>query len=462
MDLDGLVGGVLDSEPGSERFLSCARKLADAALDRNRARAAEATAVLFQRVVEPWCDSFDPDLVQAYVWLMSEIVLAERSPVRGKLAELGYTQPEQLRSRYAKITKGGLVTLPGDARESDIRKVVVISRVTIGADIAVSSVFLKMARVCFGRASVEFVGPRKNVQLLANDRSIRRRVVGYSRSALLADRLRAWIRLRKALEQSLARYAEDEYVVIDPDSRFSQLGLLPVVDDRGYQLFQSRDCAADSDASLTTLAANVWAVGLWDATGVRPYLNAHNIPPVPMPAEDQVGVEHYLVSVNLGVGGCLKKRLGGDFEDQLLELLRQFRLRILLDFGAGEDEAANVQRRVANFRGSVRHLKDRSDVWQRPADLMTIRASFGQFAGWIERTRLFVGYDSAFAHAAAVMGTPVIEIFAGAPSATFRARWTPIGDQEVCVIPVDEAQSATAVLAQVRQALAMLADKNWA
>lgn len=460
MGLDDLVGGVLDSEPGSERFLSCARQLAGAALHPNRARAAEATAVLFRRVVEPWCDSFDPHLVQAYVWLMSEVVLAERSPVRAKLAELGYTEPEQLRSRYATITKGGFVTVPDGADEFGIRKVIVFSRVTIGADIAVSSVFLKMARVCFRNASVEFVGPRKNVYLLANDRGIERRVVGYSRSALLADRLRAWLRLRKAVEKALAPFAVDEYLVIDPDSRFTQLGMLPVADDRRYQIFQSRDYAADSDASLTTLAAEAWAVGLWNSTGVRPYLYAQHVPRVWQPPEEEA--ERRLVSVNLGVGGCPEKRLGGEFEDQLLELLRQFRLRILLDYGAGEDEAANVERRVANFRGSVRHVKHRSDVWERPADLMTIRAPFKQFAGWIERTWLFVGYDSAFAHAAAAIGTPVVEIFAGAPSATFRARWTPTGDPEVYVIPVDEPPDAAGVLAQVRQALTLFADLHWA
>ena len=51
--------------------------------------------------------------------------------------------------------------------------------------------------------------------------------------------------------------------------------------------------------------------------------------------------------------------------------------------------------------------------------------SFAAFASFIAQSHFYAGYDSAGQHAAAAAGTPLVTIFAGAPSDRFRARWSP-------------------------------------
>ena len=46
--------------------------------------------------------------------------------------------------------------------------------------------------------------------------------------------------------------------MIDPDSRLTQLGLLPVCPEERYHLFESRAYGGDTDRSLPELAA-AWA-----------------------------------------------------------------------------------------------------------------------------------------------------------------------------------------------------------
>ncbi len=78
MKTDGFVRGVLDSEPGSDRFAACPALLANAALAKDRVLVEEASRMMCERIVEPWSDSFEPALVQAHVWFMSEVVVARR------------------------------------------------------------------------------------------------------------------------------------------------------------------------------------------------------------------------------------------------------------------------------------------------------------------------------------------------------------------------------------------------
>ena len=73
--------------------------------------------------------------------------------------------------------------------------------------------------------------------------------VVYGRSALLLDRLVAAKELQDILDDPAS-------LVIDPDSRLTQLGLIPVCDDARYFFFESRAYGGDSDESLPRLTSN--------------------------------------------------------------------------------------------------------------------------------------------------------------------------------------------------------------
>ena len=453
MDIKALTEGVLESTPGSESFVQSTRSLSEAALAKDRGLARDATRAIFADIVEPWSDSFQPELVDSYVSFMSEVVYARRSPVASALARLGYTGPAALRERYQRIRnrfEDGFVNLEGEYRA--VEHVAVLSRVTLGADVAVTSVLLRGASIAFPYAEIEFIAPRKNAYLLGDGHRVARTATTYSRGALLADRLKAWLRVRAKVQKSIAGLKPGEWIVIDPDSRFTQLGLLPVADDRYYQFFESRSFASDESTPLGALAGRAWWLDYVD--------DHYRMPYVMLRSADwskgtylRVAASVFCAAVSFGVGGRESKRLGGEFEDAMLELLRRLGFQIVLDYGAGEDEARIVDRRVAAFSGSTSSLRVMRDGRYKRADLMTCRGSLSSFGGWMHTADVFIGYDSASAHVAAAHSVPVIEVFSGAPSERFRQRWTPVGEEDVCVIPATGPADGRRVLAEVERHL---------
>ena len=307
-------------------------------------------------------------------------------------------------------------------------RVVVLSRVTLGADVAVTSVLLAAAKQAFPHAEIVFASPRKNFEMFAADPRLTHAAVEYRRGSL-AQRLAVWDELK-------ALAAGPDCLVLDPDSRLTQLGLLPIGDEYRYHLFESRRYGRDSDLNLPTLAAR-WSQVTLGVPNAVPYVAVGRtpwsgcplgqdalVPPLPSP----------YVAVSLGVGENSAKRLADPFESELLALLAT-RAPLVIDKGAGGEEAARVERAAA-------HSGAQATFWE---------GSFAGFAQIIAGSSLFVGYDSAGQHVAAACGVPLISVFAGFPSLRMFHRWSPSGPR-VTVIRVDQPDPAE-ILAQVARAI---------
>ena len=343
----------------------------------DRAIAEDEGRALLSGVVEPLADLFEPRLCEVYERLFRQVV--ER------------VCPELIpRLRSDKAS-----TLPAVAK-----RVYVLSRITLGADVAVTSVLLDAAKRRYSSAEIVFVGPRKNYELFEADSRVRLHEVAYARGGSLRDRL----------EASGKVWFEDG-IVLDPDSRLTQLGLLSVCDPKCYFHFKSRSIGGDSDARLPDLAAQ-W-IGDPEA---RPYVAP---PPADSPPFD--------ITVSLGVGENPAKRLDDDFERELLRLLAATGATVLVDKGGTAAERERVERAVA-------------------AGMKAHDGAFAPFAAEIARSKLFVGYDSAAGHVASACGVPLISIAKGFVSQRMAARWRPIGTV------IDG--NAPNVLDQVRKALA--------
>ncbi len=444
-----LVQGVRERQPGSRHFAGCARALAEAALAPDPRLAEAATKALFSELVEEWADRFEPSLCAKYAAFMSEVLYARGSPLAAALQALGYEGPDKLLERYSSISsaKSG-----SGLDRGRVRKVAVLSRITLGADMAVTRPVLLAAASAFPAAEVEFIGPLKNAGLIVTARSIRHRPISYGRAALLADRLRAWLDLRAAVQASVAGLRDEEYLVVDPDSRLTQLGLLPVAPDSSYLFFESRSYGGAEGGRLGSLATQ------WFSRACGVDLSCARPVPLEVPTlarrclADQAG--RPLAAVSFGAGGRESKRVGDRFERGLLDLLRRRGFRIVLDYGLGEEEACVVDRHVAAFKGATACLSADALGWPRHADLLTWRGSLADFGAWAGAADVYIGYDSAAAHVAAAYGTRVIEAFAGAPSERFRQRWTPCGRAAVHVLPAAGAAHAPALLRRVGQLLA--------
>ncbi len=201
---------------------------------------------LFGTLVEGLADRFEPLLCDAYARLFSQAVaLSVEGLDAGALV-----------ARYESVRR----VRPVAGRP---RRVFVLSRVTLGADVAVTSVILAAAKKRFPNARIVFVGPRKNYELFAADRRIHHAEVAYRRGSL-RERLSAWEELKAAVTAT-------ESTVIDPDSRLTQLGLLPVCSEEHYHLFESRSYGGDSDRTLPELTAD-WVEKTLGIEGAKPYV----------------------------------------------------------------------------------------------------------------------------------------------------------------------------------------------
>ncbi len=355
---------------------------------------------LFGTLVEGLADRFEPALCDAYARLFAQAVaLAVESLDAATLV-----------ARYQRVRR----VRPIAGRP---RRVFILSRVTLGADVAVTSVMLSAAKKRFPNARIVFVGPRKNYELFAGDRRIHHAEVAYRRGSL-RERLAAW-------EELTAAVTATDSAVIDPDSRLTQLGLLPVCSEDHYHLFESRGYGGDSDRTLPELAAD-WVAKTLGIAGTKPYVALGSAP-----------LKAAYVAASLGVGDNPSKRLPDPFEEELLRLLASCGMPLYIDTGAGGEEAERVKRAVERAGVKV-------NFWD---------GSFAGFAAIIAGAKLYVGYDSAGQHVAAAAGVPLISIFAGFPAPRMFERWRPAGPN-CTVIRVDR-PDVEETLARVQSALSL-------
>lgn len=355
---------------------------------------------LFGILVEGLADRFEPALCDAYARLFSQAVSYAS----------GAADPASLVARYERVRRTRAVS-------GKCRHIFVLSRVTLGADVAVTSVLLAAAKHRFPHAEVTFVGPRKNYELFAGDPHIHHVPVEYRRGGL-RQRLAVWDKLKELV-------AAPDSVLIDPDSRLTQLGLLPLFsDDHSYHLFESRGYGADTDKTLPELAA-AWASETFGVSGAKPYVALGNL-----------GKRGGHIAVSLGVGENPAKRLSDPFEEELLRLLGECGAPICIDKGAGGEEAERVERAVQRSGAAA-------TFWE---------GSFAGFAAMVAASSLYVGYDSAGQHVAAACAVPLISVFAGFPVPRMFDRWRPTGPH-AHVIRVDAPPDPAEVLTRVREAL---------
>ncbi len=332
-------------------------------------------------MVEPLSDSFEAADVHRYVDLFSTILERAGSELTA----------HQLAQRFDRVRQIREFSGP------DPSDVFVLSRVTLGADIAITSVMLDAAKQRFPRARIWFTGSAKGHELFIGDPRIGHAPAPYDRTGSLTHRIEA--------SRSLAAVVDRPgSIVIDTDSRLTQLGLVPVCPEDRYYLFESRSLG--QPGTLSQLAAS-WASRVFGIEA-KPWM----APPSGEGAD---------VAISLGVGENPAKRIADPFERQLLEALAGTGRSVLVDIGFGVEESARVLRATAGLPG-----------------VRLFEGSFAAFAGHIMASGAYIGYDSAGQHAAAAAGVPLVAIFAGYPNQKFLGRWHPSGPGPVTILQSDK------------------------
>jgi len=394
------------------------------ASDLNLATAASKR--LFQDLVEPLADRFEPQLSEQY----QRFFTAVGDCLEG---EPGFERFNHRRARLTAREAADVDALP------EVRRCLVLSRVTLGADVAVTSVVLDGLKTSFPNASLTLAGGAKAMALFRGDPRISFLPIEYQRGGTLRSRLDAWVELSEQVEQWVG--ADPACcLVVDPDSRLTQLGLLPVAPTAVREVsFDSRAYGEHGDESIAELTSR-WVAETFGVGGALPYV---------APSAEELKAGRTLrgesgirvAAMNWGFGGNETKRVSPEFETAIVLGLLRRGWRVVLDKGAGEAEGSAAQATAAASRNEG---FDELELFDGP---------LSGFAGVIAASDLFVGYDSAAGHIAAAFGVPGIDVFRGAVSERMRQRWSPWGRHPAKVVAVADDEAPSATLARVVELL---------
>ncbi len=432
-----------------------------------------AVNALFQGLIEPLNDSFDPAAADHSDQIMAQVIDSQRhregmASFHKRLQHFGILSESDLLDRRSRVVSQAAPVDP-----LRLRKVLILSRVTIGADVAVTSVIAAHLRAFSPGAEIVLVGPEKLSELFGGDSGLRFRKVGYQRGGRLTERLDAWMQLVDLVSSEGAGLAADEFLVVDPDSRMTQLGLLPVtLDEESYAFFDSRRFAAAQDNALAETAAQ-WAATRWpgrQGTSMsRPFVSPSSSTAVGSEVMSAFGIggARTVVFMSLGVGGNERKRVSSLFEELLVRALA-FEATLIIDKGASGAERAQVGRILEGLANDGRSVVEAGEGLHRIRgdslpDIVTWQGGIGSFTGLVRAADFYVGYDSAGQHIAAALGRPTLTVFVNSSTPRFAQRWRPTGSTHSRVLsltPEGVARESTENL--VSKALALFRELQMA
>jgi len=368
-------------------------------------------------LVERLSDAFEPSYVRIYDEIFAQVIdYCRRHPsgieLNRTLDGFGIHSERDLIARKDRLSSPSRFV---NSHLTRVKKAIVLSRVTLGADVAVTSVVVRSLRQVCPNAEIVTAGPASMGQIFEGEPRVRVARVDYRKGTNLMDRLSSWIDLVRLVDTECRGLDSNEYLIVDPDSRLTQLGLLPVAGDNApYCFFDSRSYRDPEKKHISDLTAQWCRETFGSDANTPPFLRISS-------EERRFGADvasrlrgdgpARVVALNFGVGENEKKRLSLAFETQLVKALLRQGNRVILDKGVG-----------AEVDGVNRLL---SDVQSNEAELVTWQGSVGGFAGLIASSDLYVGYDSAFQHIASALGVPVVDIFVQPEREVFVDRWTP-------------------------------------
>lgn len=428
----------------------------DSAVSPDAQEARLGTHILFSYVVESLSDTFllkDRNaLEKALAHLISRLrLLPQAKEFHQKLNQFGLYDETDLLTRVENIYADKKFN---SQSLGTIKKVFILSRVTLGADVLLNILVIEKMKKRFPEAEIVFLGSEKNGEILkGNQPMVRLHPLHYDRRGALVNRFLNWLGVIQAIEEEIAGLSQGEdYIIINTDSRLLQSDLLPTIPpaEENNRYFSWKP----------SINGETWK-GASQAEDLRQWLEVTfgTEPPgetiYPMfyfPDEDITFANKvyeilnstpgtFVISMSFGVGGNLEKRVRNGSEvvshfelDLILKLLAEG-VTIVLDkgFGSEEFEQAGAIIRAVRDKGieAAEITEENPGLFDRTKSgnvrLIAFHGTINKFAALINLSDCYIGYDSLGQHLAAALGRDVITIFAGYHSELFPERWRPMG-----------------------------------
>jgi ADP-heptose:LPS heptosyltransferase len=440
--------------PPHHALLNAVAAIADAADSDDEPTRAAGLSALFAGLVEPLNDGFTPAGRAVYARLFTHLawrVVSRERTLHRALETFGIVNEESLLRRYRRL-RLGLTELPQDPP----RKVMVLSRVTIGADVLLTSVALQRLHERWPDAELVLLGEAKLAGLFGGLPRLRVHPLTYARRGPLRERLASWLEVVEAVDE------EAPALVLSPDSRLDQLGLLPVIaDPHRYLLWENLQPEHQPPRSLADLLDDWLRATLWDDGQPAPVPRCTPrvaFDPATAACQQRLAAacgRAPLAAVKLDHGGNPAKALPRQAEIAVLRRARELGWRVLLDRGFGPDELANSDALLAELGWKPCDLDDSGKGLGLPvADLAPDQLAaepvirfHGSIAGWaagLACCSLAFSYDSVGHHLAAALGVPVVVAFTGHSDPAFPIAWQPRGTAPVTVVEIPTARKEQA------------------
>lgn len=428
-----------------EGYIDLMCRMATAFEDKDLSKAV--SSAFFSVIIEELCDDYEDFQFEAYNRVMSQVISYCRKIPSGKKID-AYLNRFHLVSAEDLVRRASRIHCQEyrfDPAGKNIRRIYLLSRITIGADVAIVSVMVQRLMKLFPEAEIVILGSLKLKEIFGGNSRIRIEEATYTRGGGLLERIESWCSAVDLLEQETADGKLDEVLLIDPDSRITQLGVLPIIEESKYLFFNSHKESSSKKACMAE-HANIWMdqvfgrrdfayPKLWLESGVQ------NTAKEITQSLRANGCQR-ITAVNFGVGGNPRKRMGVDFEKKIIcELLSYPKSVVILDQGFGAEEVSSSLQ-IAEEVSRKGYPVLRSDLRQSTVDhfaegLLLVEGGIGQIAAVIGCSDEYFGYDSACQHIAAAMAVPTTTIFAGSNNPRFVRRWSACGKTSCRIVHVD-------------------------
>ena len=406
-----------------------------------------AAQALFRIIIESLCDDFEDLQTETYNRVMTQLITFCRKLPSGQaldqcLNDFKIYSRDALLERIKTIRRDG----KNLSRQKDVKKILLLSRVTIGADVAITSIIIQRLAQLFPAAELVLIGGKKLDEIYGGNSRIRLQTVDYNREGGLIERLSSWQLALNIVRQELAGCPLKNTILIDPDSRLSQLGVLPIIPDQHYFFFDSRsDISFAGNTSMAQLT-NTWITKVTGEDDFRyPKIwprSSDLARAARLYAELKRNGARRVIAINFGVGGNQRKKVGWRLEKELLlSLLQEPDTVIVLDKGFGDEELQNSNLLLAAVKenGFATQLAGFGTALDSNISrgVIGMQTRIGEIAAIIAKCDEYIGYDSACQHIAVALNTPCLTIFAGSNNMRFIRRWSAFGPNSCQIVHVD-------------------------
>lgn len=453
---ESLAAHITDSfiqqlDTDSQHDFSTIGILCEMALFKKDAKVRQAAVFsLYKKIIEPLCDDFTTSGTETCNLVLTSMLQfistkAEGHNLANLLKDQHCSDLKHLLARRTSLTNNPPID---DATKKKVKKIIILSRVSVGADIAITSIMGQRLSKAFPHANILIIGPSHIPEIFYGLPQIQWGKFDYQRNGGIAERLNCGANLFALIKSECGVYDSGQVLLFDPDSRLSQLGLLPLYEVKYCYYFSSRNDTPRQNVRISQLT-NSWLNYLLDEEENSP----PNVSIRPSHLADirsfwgQFLPKTKKIVINFGVGNDPQKRLSDPFEEQLLyTLLQQKDTLIILDSGLHPDEGKRAQvlmkkmksRGIPTIAVSGKHLPSQIISFQH--GLVCVQVGIGTLSALIDQADVFFGYDSCCQHIATARDTNNVICFAGAPNDRFFERWRPVnksGQTTTIRIPSD-------------------------